>query len=503
MNQPVAAPPTPIVGKDVYVGPRPFQTGETLYGRERETRELVSLLLSQRLVLLHAPSGGGKTSLIQAKLVQAMQDEDFEVPMHLLPDNPVPQPVILRLNRPPEATDPPGSNRYLLSVLVALEQHRPEDQRRSVRELATLSLNQYLEQEFPDASRPANTAGPDGFRPLLLLFDQFEELLTLDPTDHPAKAAFLGEVGGALRNPGRWALFALRDDFLGALEPHLTAIPTRLTTTYHLDLLRTDRAAEAIEKPALAANVRFEEGVVAQLVTDLSQVKIEQADGSFQLRPGPYVEPVHLQIMCRSLWQVKKDSTVITRAHLEALGRGRGPGVDAALATYYAERVAEAARKTGVRERKVRTWFGKQLITDQGVRRLVLHSEALAFGLSSDCLKLLGDAYLIRREQRSGARWYELAHDRLIGPVLDENKAWRSANLNTFQMQAELWADRERSRALLGTGEVLEQGEQWADAHRESLTTVEDAFLEECRRERELLRQRGAGRAPWPGRLRW
>ena len=126
-----------------------------------------------------------------------------------------------------------------------------------MRELATLSLNQYLEQEFPDASRPANTAGPDGFRPLLLLFDQFEELLTLDPTDHPAKTAFLGEVGGALRNPGRWALFALRDDFLGALEPYLTAIPTRLTTTYHLDLLRTDRAAEAIEKPALAANVRL------------------------------------------------------------------------------------------------------------------------------------------------------------------------------------------------------------------------------------------------------
>ena len=120
MNQPSEALSTSVVGKDVYVGPRPFQTGETLYGRERETRELVSLLLSQRLVLLHSPSGAGKTSLIQAKLVKAMRDEDFEVLMHQLPDNPVPQPVILRVNRPPAPTDPPGSNRYLLSVLAAL-----------------------------------------------------------------------------------------------------------------------------------------------------------------------------------------------------------------------------------------------------------------------------------------------------------------------------------------------------------------------------------------------
>ena len=352
-----------------------------------------------------------------------------------------------------------------------------------MQELASLRLDQYLEQEFPAASRPANIAGQDGFRPLLLLFDQFEELLTLDPTDQHAKTAFLDGVGEALRNPGRWALFALREDFLGALEPYLVSIPTRLTAMYHLDFLHADHAAEAVEKPALAANVRFEEGLVSQLVSDLSQMKIEQPDGSFQLRPGPYVDPVHLQIICRSLWQIKKDSPVITRADLDSLGRGRIPGVDAALATYYAERVAEAARKTDVPEDTVRAWFGKQLITDRGLRRWVLETEALDFGLTKDCLKLLGDAYLIRREYHGGAHWYELAQDRLVKPVLDENKAWRSATLNTFQKQAELWEARERSRTLLVTDEVLEQGEQWAKDRHVTMTNVEDAFLEECRRE--------------------
>ena len=51
-----------------YVGPRAFQTGEKLYGRDREVRELLDLLIAERIVLLFSPSGAGKSSLIQAGL---------------------------------------------------------------------------------------------------------------------------------------------------------------------------------------------------------------------------------------------------------------------------------------------------------------------------------------------------------------------------------------------------------------------------------------------------
>ena len=51
-----------------YPGPRPFKRGETLYGRERETAELLDLLIAERIVLLSSPSGAGKTSLVQAAL---------------------------------------------------------------------------------------------------------------------------------------------------------------------------------------------------------------------------------------------------------------------------------------------------------------------------------------------------------------------------------------------------------------------------------------------------
>ena len=62
-----------------YVGPRSFEQHERLYGRDTETRKLANLLGAERIVLLHSPSGAGKTSLIQAALIPKMQERKFHV----------------------------------------------------------------------------------------------------------------------------------------------------------------------------------------------------------------------------------------------------------------------------------------------------------------------------------------------------------------------------------------------------------------------------------------
>ena len=56
-----------------YVGPRAFEAGETLYGRDREIHELLNLLIAERIVLLYSPSGAGKTSLLRAGLIPMLQ----------------------------------------------------------------------------------------------------------------------------------------------------------------------------------------------------------------------------------------------------------------------------------------------------------------------------------------------------------------------------------------------------------------------------------------------
>jgi hypothetical protein len=58
-----------ISERNPFVGPRPIQQGEPLHGRDAEVRELYNRLQARRIVVLHSPSGAGKSSLVQAGLI--------------------------------------------------------------------------------------------------------------------------------------------------------------------------------------------------------------------------------------------------------------------------------------------------------------------------------------------------------------------------------------------------------------------------------------------------
>ena len=58
--------------EDPYVGSRSFEERDQriFFGRNREADDLLSLLFAHRCVLLYAQSGAGKTSLVNAGLIQ-------------------------------------------------------------------------------------------------------------------------------------------------------------------------------------------------------------------------------------------------------------------------------------------------------------------------------------------------------------------------------------------------------------------------------------------------
>src|SRR5512133_611002 len=72
---------TIAVPENPYVGPRPFQSSEKgqFYGREREARDLFSMVVSERLVLFYAQSGAGKSSLVNARLIPSLEKRGFLV----------------------------------------------------------------------------------------------------------------------------------------------------------------------------------------------------------------------------------------------------------------------------------------------------------------------------------------------------------------------------------------------------------------------------------------
>ncbi len=444
---------TGIKEQNPYVGPRPFSLGQRLYGRDRELRELFDLLVARRVVLLHSPSGAGKSSLVQASLVPRLKREGFDVWR------------TIRLNLDPAALPGAAGNRFVASAQASLEDGVPEPRRRGFAEIAGQSLADYLRGRPRREGAPPNVA---------LVFDQFEEVLTVDPLSVDAKREFFAQLGEALQRGDVWALFALREDYLAALSPYRDLVPTRLANAYRIDLLGREAALEAIARPARDGGRQFP--AAALLVDDLRTVRVQQPDGSFAPEKGPYVEPMHLQVVCRRLWQAMPDDDLSIDAEDLELGN-----VDEALADYYRESVERVAGGSLVQERHIREWFGRRLIAAAGVRAQVLRGEEASGGLANELIERLLDSHLIRAEKRAGATWYELAHDRLVEAVRGDNAAWRRRNLSEVQRRASLWEREDRPPGMLLRDVALADAERWAAENETGLTEVEKRFLSASR----------------------
>ena len=454
-----------------YIGPRPYtrDEGEKMGGREKEISHLLNLLIADRIILLHAPSGAGKTSLVQAGLIPRLEEEeDFWVSPPM------------RVHREPESGELlQKCNRYLLSLLLSLEEARPEGEQLSDEELAALDLASYLEKHLPEEAEE---------RDQVFIFDQFEEILTVDPFDEAGKIEFFNQVGQTLRDRGRWALFIARDDYVARLEPYLLPIPSQLSNTFRLDLLRVPEALQAIRRPVAKARFAVDDGeepLVIHFQEEATETLVDR------LRQNtPYVEPVILQVVCLRLWEDlardgRLDDGLIDLEDMEEL-----VDVSHALSAYYSGSVARTAERTVASERQVRDWVEDKLINKQGVRTLVLladEDQAIA--------RELVDAHLVRVEERRGSAWAELAHDRLVDPVLQDNEAWRQENLSVMQLQAELWADRGMPDELLFTGQALKEAQTWVEGHEGELAENDRNFMDRSwavqkRLDRERRRQR-------------
>ena len=115
---------------------------------------------------------------------------------------------------------PPGNdaatNRYVRSVNLSFEAEVPEGLRRAENAIAGMSLAEYFMDRPRRRSAPGNT---------VLIFDQFEEILTVDPMAFEARREFFSQLGTLLQNPRIWAVFALREDYLARSIPLPTNCP--------------------------------------------------------------------------------------------------------------------------------------------------------------------------------------------------------------------------------------------------------------------------------------
>ena len=138
-----------------YVGPRPLDNSQPIYGRKSELDCLIQSLISERVVLLISPSGAGKTSLINAGLIPELRDQGFEV----IGTFRVGGSALL-----PEAE----GGTFVGNLLKQWNTLLAKDDRLKKKELAQSHLVDFVDKFAP----------PNGNILPVLIFDQFEEAVT-------------------------------------------------------------------------------------------------------------------------------------------------------------------------------------------------------------------------------------------------------------------------------------------------------------------------------------
>jgi len=183
--------------------------------------------------------------------------------------------------------------------------------------------------------------------------------------------------------------------------------------------LSSAQALDAVVGPSEASGRRFAPGVAEAFVKALrEQPATSSAAPSYE---GEDVEPVQLQIVCRTFFdRLPSEVTEISAEHV-----ARYADVQQALVGFYEQAIAAAIKRhAGVRERRVRLWFERQLITPARTRGIVFQGERTTAGLPNQVVRDLEERRVVRSEPRGPALWYELTHDRLIDAVLGSNRVW-------------------------------------------------------------------------------
>ena len=460
-----------------YVGPRPFERADRdkFYGRTRETRDLLSLIMAERVVLFYAQSGAGKTSLLNTQIVPALEDEGFCV----LP--------VVRVGSelPPGLPAAAVKNIFVFSVWMGLMG--------ADKPLETMTGNNLLVAiKNHWANAPRDEQGEP--RPPILIIDQFEEILTTHRDRWQEAQGFFEQLAEALEKiPKLGIVLAMREDFVAGLDPYAPLLPKRLKTRFRMERLGYAGALEAIKQPAARAEVPFAPDVAEQLADDLRHIKAAHFGGEDEVVLGPYVEPVQLQVVCSQLWEnlPEQDDQRIDAEDVRDYGN-----VDLALTGFYEHCLQLAGADTGVRERDLRRWFADKLITPMQTRGLVLRGDKETAGLHNAAVDHFESTHIISSDVRAGARWYEISHDRLVDPIIQSNRAWELARQTPLRLTARQWKQTGQS-GLLFVGPALRDAEAWLAAHPDEAEPDEREFvqssqqLEKARRRRRIMTATG------------
>lgn len=348
------------------------------FGREQETKILLADVVVQRLVVLFAKTGTGKTSLINAGVRPLLHERGYET-------------VFVRVER-----DPTKSARVAIKKQLG-RSVPPSDH----------SFAKQMEGLAQDLSKP-----------IVLFYDQFEEFfLYTVKDDSDAARQFISDLAEIHYKDDSQVhvVLSMREEFFVELDLFRGEIPGIFHEESNLRLRWFDesQATDAIVRPALVRGVTVDPELVTALLHDLAQSGRFVTDTS-----ATQIEPAQLQIVCDTLWPNRnRRQKRLTLEKYHALGARPGQSVAQQILQRRLEENFEGLKTES--ELQLLEKMLPLLRTDRGTKR-IWDFVSLRQALDTDdkplqsLLNHLGQSYLIHESTREGPDVIELTHDYFV-----------------------------------------------------------------------------------------
>ncbi|WP_414585326.1 eIF2A-related protein [Scytonema sp. PCC 10023] len=422
------------------------ENADFFFGRQKFIASLVKAANSNPLVPVVGASGSGKSSVVFAGLIPRLQAAgNVEI-------------ISFRPGKNPFDALAVALSKYCKSVV----QQQPEASGEANSRLAELEFEVNLRHDQTVLRHfIENIINSSGYRRLVLVADQFEELYTL--AAQKERHSFLKSLLWAVRYVRAFTLvLTLRADFLGivlddqSMGKALQQYPPLLLTP-----MDSEELCDAIEKPALKMKVELEEGLTSKLINDVGN------------HPGRL--PM-LEFALAQLWSKQKNWYLTHKAY-EEIG-----GLEKALAKH-ADEVLKSL--SAVEEQQAERVFIQLVRPGEGTedtRRVAIRTEV---GEENwDLVKRLADARLVVTgwDAAEEIETVEIVHEALIrewGTLREwitinrEFRIWQER----FKQDVRDWENSNQNPEALLQGTRLAVAEDWYKQRKDELTPQARDFI--------------------------
>lgn len=417
---------------------------EFFFGREVFVAELVQAVQSRSFVPVLGASGSGKSSVVLAGLVPALQKTGHWKFTHFRPGEDPFHALALALTplytTNLDETDQIAQARKLANYLRS-------------KDILLADVIARIQQNYPNHR-------------VLLIADQFEELYTLC-TEEVIRRSFLDCLLASLsearlQSSSLILVATMRADFLGKALSYRPFADVLQAGDVKLGAMNREELCETIEKPAAKLGVTFEAGLAKRILED-----VESEPGNLPL----------LEFALTELWE-QRDGRHLTHAAYEGIGQ-----VEGALARYADQ---QYARLSASEQEQVRRIFIQLVRPGEGTedtRRLATKAE-LGEERWTLVTQLANSRLVVTSQDRVTQETVEVVHEALIRNW-GELRKWMVADRSFRVWQDRLrgvmhqWEEMHHDESALLRGAALAEAEERLQKRQADLSPTEQRFIQE------------------------